>query len=209
MPLNLPATLKDAEDLLITSLIEYLENTTSKKIAVNLKFEGLRLLPVAIRLSEKLSTRNFSNAMAWADAGATALAKRDAPDISSSIYSYKELLSSPELTNTKNLLLCVSPQAYDYEEFLVLCEKYPGKILMINGKLEDSAVGIGSVGRERRKEFISSWEIVYWLEPLSGGAIMRSYPHDWYLFKLYTDGYRFLKTFKDKPGSEVINEELI
>ena len=48
----------------------------------------------------------------------------------------------------------------DYEEFLNLSSKHNGYILMINGKLEDTAIGIGSIGRDRKKKFISSLNFI-------------------------------------------------
>ena len=83
---------------------------------------------------------------------------------------------------------------------------HSGPILMLNGRLEDSAVGIGSIARERRRGFISSWEYAYSLEPLQKGALMMSYPDEWQLFSADKDGYRFSSTFKDRPNSEQIDE---
>ena len=63
---------------------------------------------------------------------------------------------------------------------------------MLNGRLEDAAVGIGSVARERRKGFCGIWQQAYWLQPLEGGALLRSYPDDWHLFRQDSDGYRLI-----------------
>ena len=52
---------------------------------------------------------------------------------------------------------------------------------MVNGKLDDASVGIGSVARERRKAFISKWDNIYWLEPLEKGALMHSHGDNWNL----------------------------
>ena len=71
----------------------------------------------------------------------------------------------------KGILVAVSPQHYDYEEFEALCKNVNCKVIMINGKLDDAAVGIGSVARERRKAFVSKWVNIYWLEPLVNGAL--------------------------------------
>ncbi len=42
---------------------------------------------------------------------------------------------------------------------------------MVNGKLEDPIVGIGSVGREMRKRFAEKWKVLYFVQPLSMGAL--------------------------------------
>ena len=79
---------------------------------------------------------------------------------------------------------------------------------MLNGKLEDSAIGIGSVGRDRRRKFISSWNNIFWLEPLKSGALMRLYPYNWTLFKMNNSYYTYHKDYSNKPDPESIYLEL-
>ncbi len=209
MTQSLPERLLDAESQIYDSLISFLEVDSSNRISINLNFEGLKLIPLATRLYNKLADVNIKVKLIWADAGATALAKRDSPAISNDIKSYKDILQEDiELLNN-NLLIIISPQPYDYEEFVSICNKYEGRIIMINGKLDDSAVGIGSVARQRRKEFISKWKNIYWLEPLKEGALMHSFPLDWLLYKFSSDGYNLHETFKNRPDSEMIFESFL
>ena len=49
-------------------------------------------------------------------------------------------------------------------------------MVLLNGKLEDAAVGIGTVARERRKGFLSSWQSAYALIPTGDGALRRAFP---------------------------------
>ncbi len=205
----LPSDLATAESNSLKSIIDYLSTTNTNRFCVNLQFEGLRVLPIALRLSQNLNSSNVDNILLWPDAGAAALAKRESPDLSNNIYSYKDFLLSEKSNSDSNLLIAVSPQPYDYSDFFNVCDHTQGKILMLNGRLEDSAVGIGSVARERRKSFLSSWNILYWLQPLSNGALLREYPNDWHLFRKDIDGYRFLKSYGEKPNPENINEDLV
>ena len=76
---------------------------------------------------------------------------------------------------------------------------------MLNGRLEDAAVGIGSVARTRRRGFIASWQQAYWLEPIVGGALMRAYPEEWMLFRADEDGYRYVTGFEQRPDAEAID----
>ena len=119
-------------------------------------------MPVAIRLKESISEASIKSLLLWPDAGATALAKRDAPELSDNIMSFKDVIKSDNNDYTNHLLVAVSPQHYDYEDFENLCNKSDSRIIMLNGKLEDSDVGIGSVARERRKSFIRKWINIYW-----------------------------------------------
>lgn len=80
---------------------------------------------------------------------------------------------------------------------------------MINGRLEDTAIGIGSIGRDRKRVFINSWHYIYYLEPMNNGAIMMSYPNEWTLFSLSSDGYRYLTQFPKKPTLDLIVETFL
>ena len=205
----LPKDLFSAEKMLLDSLITNINSKKYSRISSNLKFEGLRIMPVAIRLAQNLIHNGSKTLLLWPDAGAAALAKRDCTELSDKIYTFKEYLSGNSSILNDHLIIAVSPQNYDFEEFEALCERHKEIILMINGKLEDTAVGIGSVARDRRKRFLASWQDIYWLEPYDQGALMRSYPGNWLLFRLDNDGYRDIKEFAEKPDSESIFEALL
>ncbi len=205
MDYRLPYDLEEAEKQLYRSLINYISNSEQEKkhIDINLKFDGLRLNPVVSRLSDKLSKDNYKNILLWADAGGAALAKRDMPDKSNNIFTYKEYLLKKQFY-LNHFLIAVSPQAFDIDEFEPICNVHKSSLIMINGKLEDSIVGIGTVGRERRKRFNNLWQSIYYIEPLSKGALMRAYPNNWHLFENNTQGYIFKECFDIKPNDETI-----
>ena len=204
---KLPEKLIDAEEQILSSLTNYFDKSNSNLISVNILFEGLRLQPIAIRLFQKLESLSNKCKLVWPDAGAAALAKRDAPEISEDINTYKDLIIDTDSLELEELvIIAVSPQHYDYDEFESLCSKVKGKIIMLNGKLDDPAVGIGSVARERRKLFTSKWLNTYWLEPLTKGALIHLYPSNWILYKITSEGYIQIDNFKEKPNSEEMFE---
>ncbi len=209
MDVSLPEKLLDAEEQIHQALNSHLNSSSDKRITIDIRFEGLRLMPVVIRLFKKLSTKDITLKLLWPDAGATALARRDAPEIKDHILSFKEIVNSKLLTDESIVLIAISPQPYDYEEFENLSSQFNGKIIMINGRLDDAAVGIGSVARDRRKTFINKWQNVYWLEPIKEGALIHIYPYDWTLFKLSEDGYMLHDTFQGKPNPDLIFESLL
>ena len=204
----LPSDLAQAESWLHRSIKQCLSDSTIKTMSVNLKFEGLRIMPVVIRLHKALNDHDNQPYLVWSDPGASSLAKRDNKEQSNVIFTYKELLQEDLVIDENKLLICVSPQPYDYELFESLCDKHSGIIIVFNGKLEDGAVGIGSVGRERRKGLLSSLYTVFHLEPLSGGALIKCYPEDWELFKSYNDGFRYLTSSPHRPTPDEISEAL-
>lgn len=200
---NLPADLEEAEINVYDSIQSYfLSNSDQSFLSINLKFEGLRLNPIIFRLSNKLTKIKHENILLWADAGGAALAKRDNPELANKIYTFKEFINSSDLINS--ILLVCSPQPYDIEMFEQVCSHAKSTVIMLNGKLEDPIVGIGSVGREMRKRFAEKWQVVYFVQPLSLGALSKKFPNDWDLFKLESNGYSFVKSFEKRPDDETI-----
>ena len=203
MSKNLPSNLKEAESYLYEAIDSYFINNSQKSfLSINLKFEGLRINPIISRLSRKLTHSKYNNILLWADAGGAALAKRDNPELSNKIFTFKEFLNSSDLLNS--VLLVCSPQPYDIEMFEQVCSHTNSTVIMINGKLEDPIVGIGSVGREMRKRFAEKWKILYFVQPLSMGALQKKFPDNWQLFKLNPNGYSFVKSFDNRPDDETI-----
>ena len=200
---KLPSDLKEAESNLYESIQSYfLSNSEQSFLSINLKFEGLRINPIIFRLSNNLTEIKYDNILLWADAGGAALAKRDNPELANKIFTFKEFINSSE--SLDSVLLVCSPQPYDIEIFEQVCSHTKSNVIMINGKLEDPIVGIGSVGREMRKRFAKKWKVLYFVQPLSMGALLKRFPNDWELFKLNTNGYSFVKSFSDRPDDETI-----
>ena len=200
---KLPSDLKEAESNVYESIQSYfLSNSDKSFLSINLKFDGLRLNPIIFRLSNKLSEIKYDNILLWADAGGAALAKRDNPKLANKIFTFKEFINSTESLNS--VLLVCSPQPYDIELFEQVCSHTNSTVIMINGKLEDPIVGIGSVGREMRKRFAEKWKLIYYVQPLSMGALLKRFPNNWELFKLNPDGYSFVKSFDKRPDDETI-----
>ena len=171
---------------------------------VEFRFEGLRILPVALRLLAGMEATTSSELlMLFPDAGATALAKRDGPAFSERLLSLRDLMRLQQADGGSNgVLVIVAPKPADYEEVEQVCAQHRGAVVMINGDLEDAAVGIGSVARERRRGFLSGWQSAYAVIPLGDGALRRAYPLPWQLYRLDPDGHRFVAEFEQKPDAE-------
>ena len=200
--LALPADLLAAEEAMLQAALAAVGSGEGQRWAASLRFEGLRLLPVAVRLARALIAAGQDLLMVWPDAGAAALARRDAEDLKEVILDFNQLKRAESDGPDTRLLLAVNPSPADYEEFQALCENHSGVVLMLNGRLEDAAVGIGSVARERRKGFVASWQQAYWLQPLEGGALMRCFPDDWRLYRQDPDGYRQLEVLPERPDPD-------
>ena len=198
----LPADLLSAESQMLIAVEAAIQSGDGRRWSAALRFENLRMLPVALRLARSLVASGQSLVMVWPDAGAAALARRDAEDLSTCIQDFNQLKRSATEEPDERLLLAVMPTPADYEDFQPLCEAHAGPVLMLNGRLEDAAVGIGSVARERRKGFVASWKQAYWLQPLDGGALLRCYPDDWRLYRQDPDGYRQVSVQPSRPDPD-------
>ena len=182
----LPADLRSAEAQALEALLAALPSQARGRWSVDWRFEGLRLLPVALRL-------------VFADAGGAALARRDAPELAEQIVDFR----GQSAGQSTPLLLAVAPAPPDYNDFEQLCAGCSGSVVMLNGSLEDAAVGIGSVARERRRGFLSQWQPAYALQPLDGSALRFAFPGPWELYRQDPDGFRLAATFEQRPDLEM------
>ena len=199
----LPADLRTAETEALAAVQAALAAGQRGLWTVEFRFEGLRIMPVALRLLGALTPSHPSIRLLFPDAGATALAKRDAPEQAAQLSSLGDLMRLQQADGgSDGVLILVAPTPADYEDVEQVCAQHRGLLVMVNGRLEDAAVGIGTVARERRKGFLSGWQSAYALIPTSDGALRRAYPGDWQLYRRDPDGYRSVASFEQRPDAE-------
>ncbi|SBO42242.1 DUF1995 family protein [Cyanobium sp. NIES-981] len=199
----LPADLRRAEAEALTAIQAALGSGDRGLWTAEFRFEGLRILPLALRLLEALRPSRPEVRMLLPDAGATALAKRDAPDSAPLLGSLRDQMRLQQADGgSQGLLVLVGPTPADYDAVEQVCALHRGLVLMLNGSLEDAAVGIGSVARERRRGFLADWQSAYALIPLAEGALRRAYPEPWQFYRRDPDGHRFVADFEQKPDGE-------
>jgi len=201
----LPADLHAAEQQLRLALRSALAADPNGRWTAELRFEGLRLLPVALRLAEELRTDHPALRLLFPDAGAAALARRDAPQLAEALGSYgdeRRRQGQDSDAAPADLLILVAPAQTEYEEVEALCEQHRGPVVLLNPSLEDAAVGIGSVARQRRRGFLSLWQSAYALVPQAASALRRAHPGEWELYRLDPDGFRPVATFERRPDAE-------
>ena len=132
------------------------------------------------------------------------MAQRDYPDIKENIFTFKGFNESIYIDQDESILISILPQPYDFDTFEPMCDNFKGLHYSLNPKFEDANIGIGSVIRERRKNFVKTWYNVYFLQPIDNGALMHSYPNNWLLFKEINRRYLFKKEFDERPDNETI-----
>ncbi len=203
----LPADLRAAEAQALEAIASALTAEPRGRWTLEMRFEGLRLLPVVGRLSEALLERGELRLL-FPDAGAAALARRDVALQAERIGSFSDHLRRQGETPGEGLLLLVGASQAEYEQVESLCDGHGGPVLLVNPTLEDAAVGIGSVARQRRRGFLSTWQAAYALVPLAGRALRRAHPDPWELYRLDPDGYRLAARFEGRPDAEQQEEAL-
>jgi hypothetical protein len=208
----LPPDLRTAEAETREALRSALAADPRGRWTVELRFEGLRLLAPVLRLAAALEADAVAFRLLFSDAGAAALARRDGPALAERIASFSDQLrrqgaeaagaGDDQAAGSDELLLLVGASQSDYEEVETLCQAHRGPVVLINPGLEDAAVGIGSVARQRRRGFLALWKAAYALIPQAATALRRCHPDDWELYRLDPDGYRFAGRFDHRPDAE-------
>jgi hypothetical protein len=204
LPADLAAAEAQARDALLAALVA----DVNGRWTVEWRFEGLRLLPLALRLARQLVAAGREPRLVFADAGSAALAKRDGPDLAERCADFNSLLREQGQETSQGLLLAVAPSPAEYGDFERLCQQHRGAVVTLNGRVEDAAVGIGSVARQRRRGFVAQWQAAYCLQPLAEGVLRRSYPDQWQLYREDVDGFRLANQFERRPDGEQIAEAL-
>jgi hypothetical protein len=220
----LPPDLRSAEAETLTAVRSALAAEPRGRWTVEWRFEGLRLLAPALRLAGDLLTEagRGGGRLLFADEGAAALARRESEILAPRIASYgDERRRQGEAGGEgggegdnggegggEGLLLLVAPSQTEYDLVEALCGAHRGAVVLLNPNLEDAAVGIGSVARQRRKGFLSTWQTAYALLPDAESALRRAHPGEWELYRLDPDGYRLVRSFERRPDGESRAEAL-
>jgi hypothetical protein len=198
----LPADLHTAEAEALDALHLALASTAAGRWTVEFRFEGLRLLPVVLRLHGALKAAGLELRLLFADMGATALARRDAGEGAGTIASFGDQQRLQAEGPSEGLLLLAGASQAEYEQVEQICSAHRGPVVLLNPNLEDATIGIGSVARQRRRGFLAQWQAAYALLPQNGSALRRAWPGEWELYRLDPDGYRFVASFERKPDGE-------
>ena len=221
----LPPDLRSAEAETLTAVRSALAAEPRGRWTVEWRFEGLRLLAPALRLAGDLLTETGRGGrLLFADEGAAALARRESEILAPRIASFGDQRrrqgeaggegggeaggANGGEGSGEGLLLLVAPSQAEYDLVEALCGAHRGAVLLLNPNLEDAAVGIGSVARQRRKGFLSTWQTAYALLPDAESALRRAHPGEWELYRLDPDGYRLVRSFERRPDGESRAEAL-
>jgi hypothetical protein len=143
------------------------------------------------------------------DTGAAALARRDWGKVPFKIddvgSSRTPIESKIQPEDEAFLLVAPSPvEVAQVEKMSNLAGDRP--FVLLNPQLEDIyVVGIGLAARKLRDRFISTIESCYYLRPLDGAALLRSYPSLWQVWLEVDDEYQLIAEEPQKPVGETLD----
>ena len=205
-PMDLPGDLNAARSQCAAAIETALADGLTR-LQVDLRFEGLRWPAVAHGLCRVLQQReNRGIVLAFADMGAAALARRDFDRSAVEAVTFADLAGG---RCSAALYVAVTPAAPDFTAFETACTALGEcPVIALNPRLEDAAVGIGSVARARRRGFLARWRLVYGLYPLEQAALAYAHPGPWRLFREDPDGFRLVASLPQRPGGSAMDQLL-
>jgi len=202
---NLPDTLEEATSQAIAATFAAID-AGYKRLIVDIRFPELNALPVGYEFALKFGQVYGNTWQAlFSDAGSAALAKRDwRLEISTRGVNEGRAAIKPE----DQAFLLVAPSSIEVAQIEKLVELSGDRpFVMLNPRLENSEVGIGLSARRLRNRFLSTFELCYYIQPLSQGALWRDYPQNWQVWQnpeADSDDLKMslLQEFLQKPTSE-------
>ncbi|OKH55677.1 hypothetical protein NIES2101_02395 [Calothrix sp. HK-06] len=208
---ELPKTLEDA--------VIQAQQATSAAIAdgqtrlqVELVFSELKFMPVAEQFIPGFESYGDKLKVLFADAGASALARRDwgsvpykIEDIGTGRAASLESKIQPE----DELFLFIAPTTQEVPQLEQLCQIIGDArpFVMLNPRLEDAGtVGIGYAARQIRERFIKTIESCYYLRPIfEEAAVFRCYPGMWEIWVQNSGNYEKVAELPQRPTGEELD----
>jgi hypothetical protein len=146
------------------------------------------------------------------DTGAAALAKRDWGEVGFIIddVGTSRTPAEQKIKPEDEGFLLVAPSAVEVAQVEKLSNLAGDRpFILLNPQLEDvSVVGIGYAARQLRDRFLGTIETCYYLRPLEGAAILRSYPSLWQVWLETDEQYQLITEEAQRPTGEAIDQLL-
>ena len=177
------------------------------RLQVDIAIPEIKHQPIAKQFLPLFEGKQFK--VFFPDAGAAALARRDWDNPDFTIRGLGEL--SDPVDADDDLYMVVNPSSVEVATVESLCNAACDRpVVLLNPKLEDVAVvGIGYAARQLRDRFLSQIETCYYIRALDGGALYRSYPGPWQIWKeTAPEEYELLQELSARPSGEDIDRIL-
>jgi Domain of unknown function (DUF1995) len=187
----------------LAAALERAQNDGKQRLQVDIRIPGLEMMTLLQAIAPLLGTGWVA---LFPDPGAAALARKKLGTVDYALRGLSEMRSGVEQYSA---LLLVEPSAIEVELVESVAGQAVGKpVILLNSRLEESGVvGIGLAGRQLRERFLSTIEVIYAIQPFEAGALYRSYPNAWQLWKEEQDGdYSLVNEMAQRPSGEDIDK---
>ncbi|MFQ3679652.1 MAG: DUF1995 family protein [Pseudanabaenaceae cyanobacterium] len=197
--MSLPQTLEEAAAAAVQATLAAIA-AGSNRLLVDIRFDEAKVLDIARPFAEAFQSQYGT---AWqpilADAGAAALAKREWGDLNLTPRGVNEgrLAVTPEA----QAFLVVAPSSVETDRLEKLMELVGDRpAVLVNPRLENAEIGVGLAARRVRERFLNRFEPCYVLQPVLGGALLRTFGGSWQVWSVLEN--RILQEFGTRPSSD-------
>lgn len=147
------------------------------------------------------------------DTGAAALARRDWGEVPFAVGDLGSSRSPVEykIKDSDRAFLVVCPSAVEVNLVESLCNLAGDRpVILLIPQLEDvSIVGIGYAARQLRERFLNTLESVYYIRPLEGAIVWRTFPGLWEVWLETEEGYQRIAEEPRRPAGEALERILL
>jgi hypothetical protein len=184
------------------------------KLQIELVFPEIPLKAqmIAKQYADFFASYGLGLKVIFPDTGAAALARRDWGETSFKVVDLGSRLISVEtkVSDDDQLFLVVCPSSVEVEKVEKLCNLAGDRpVILLIPQLEDvSVVGIGYAARQLRERFLSILDSAYYIRPLEGAMVFRSYPSPWLVLKEKENDYELIAQENNKPMGEYLDQLL-
>ena len=169
---------------------------------------ALQAQSLALQFTRLFDEYGLGLRVLFPDTGAAALARRDWGETGFQVSDLGSRYTPVDrkIAETDQLFLVVSPSAVEVQIVEHLCELAGDRpVILLIPQLEDiSIVGIGYAARQLRERFLSNLVSSYYLRPLEGVVVLRSYPSPWQVYLEQDEGYQLIAEESQKPAGEAL-----
>lgn len=184
------------------------------RLQVELAIPELKPMEPALQYLPALADYGSGLKIFFTDAGAAALARRDWGELPHPIQSI-DIAGSRQTNLVEELIqpedqifLFVAPSSVEVNLVEQMCNAAGDRpVILFNPRMEDvGTVGIGYAARKLRERFLNTIEPCYYIKPLEGAALLRSYPSPWQVWLENKEGYQLCAEEPLKPSSEQLDQ---
>jgi Domain of unknown function (DUF1995) len=200
----LPRTLDESLEQMAQSVALGVERQKFRS-QVEFRTPGLDVVQVIVPLVAVLPEPTL---VLFPDAGAAALAQKRLGELEGISFRGLGSLAVQPADFQSFVLVQTSGVEIDRAEKLAQqCTDRP--FVMVNPQLDAGVVGIGLAGRQLKTRFLNTIEMLYFLEPIDGGAVRRAYPGNWEIWREDAEDYILVGEQGQRPTLEDINNAVV